>query len=404
MSNIDVKYAQLIGANPWIGQPIIPESSCPDNIGRYRHYERASIYWSPSTGAQLIYGLIRDKWALMGWERSPLGYPTTDELNAGSGRGRFNNFQGGTIIWKFNTSEAFAVYGLIYAKWATIDWDRGFYGFPVTDELGTPDGVGRFNHFEGGSIYWTPSTGSQLVYGEIRNAWAAQGWETGSLGYPITDELATPGVPGGRHNDFQGGTIFWTAQNGSRIVQKETPIEIWFSGFQCLDESDEWSSSDEPYMFLGVSTSGAPQTPYETGVINNVDAGEITSRVQRLYAGPAQDVILAVLIRENDQGNPKAFSGAFKAALDVGNKALGTQTGGVTVPQEIVELLADSLSDLTGAGDDDVGMRSELLTKATLLGLANRGENGNPLSDFNWVVGNDPDEGSYRLFFFVRRV
>ena len=46
---------------------------------------------------------------------------------------------------------------------------RGFLHYPVTDETGTPDGVGRFNHFEGGSIYWTPGTGAKEVHGAIRD-------------------------------------------------------------------------------------------------------------------------------------------------------------------------------------------------------------------------------------------
>jgi hypothetical protein len=185
--------------------------------------------------------------------------------------------------------------------------------------------------------------------------------------------------------------------------QPSVPIEIWFSGFQCLDESDEWSDSDEPYMFLGVSSSGTPQTPYETGVTEDVDAGEVTGRVQRLYAGPAQDVILAALIREQDQGDPKAFSAAFKEVLNIGNAALKAKTG-VEVPSGLVNSIANGLSELTGAGDDYVGQRAELLTKATLLDMANRREGGNPVSDFSWDVGNDDDEGSYRLFFFVRAV
>lgn len=57
-SAIDAKYAQLINANPWIGQPKTIEQVCPDGVGRYRHYEAASIYWHPQTGAHLIYGLM----------------------------------------------------------------------------------------------------------------------------------------------------------------------------------------------------------------------------------------------------------------------------------------------------------------------------------------------------------
>jgi uncharacterized protein with LGFP repeats len=227
-SAIDAKYAQLIGANPWIGKPTIAEQTCPDGVGRYRHYQGASIYWSPQTGARLIYGLIRAKWAVLGWEESPLGYPTTDELNAGSGQGRFNNFQHGTIIWKTGSSDAFAVYGLIYAKWEEQNWDRGELGFPVTDETVTPDGIGRYNHFENNaSIYWTPNTGAHIVKGYIRRAWADQGWERGRLGYPLTNELVAEGTNGkGRYSRFEGGEIRWTPEGGAKVTYYKVKVEL----------------------------------------------------------------------------------------------------------------------------------------------------------------------------------
>lgn len=404
-STIDTKYAQLIQANPWIGQPTTAEQACPDGIGRYRHYQGASIYWSPQTGAQLIYGLIRSKWAALGWEKSPLGYPTTDELNASSGKGRFTNFQGGTIIWKTGASQAFAVYGFIYAKWGEQSWDKGYLGFPVTDETSTPDGTGRYNHFENnGSIYWTPNTGAHIIKGYIRTAWADQGWERGRLGYPMTDELVTEGTNGkGRHSIFEGGAIHWTPEGGIKVTIYETNVELWFSGFKCLDESSELSGSDEPYLFLGVSTSGQPQTPHETGVIGGVDKGEIVRFAKRLYSGPARDVILAVAIRENDEGDPHAFAGVFKSILDLGNAALASQTGGVAVPAEVVKLMSNKLSELVGAGDDDVGRRAELLTQDDLIQLAKKAEGGDPKADFTWDLGSN-SEGRYRLYFFIRKV
>lgn len=216
-SHIDAKYRELIQSNSWIGQPA-SGGICADGAGRYRHYEGgASIFWHPQTGAHLIYGLIRDKYAALGWERSPVGYPTIDEADAGSGLGRCNDFQNGSILWKRGANEAFDVYGAILSKWGKQNWDNGFLGFPITDETGTPDQVGRFNHFEGGSIYWTPETGAHIVIGGIRQAWGDQGWETGRLGYPVTDELATEGTDGGRHSKFQGGEISWTPEGGATI-------------------------------------------------------------------------------------------------------------------------------------------------------------------------------------------
>ena len=124
MSAIDDKYAAVIVANPWIGQPTSAEEVCPDHVGHFRHYQGgASIYWTPATGAHLIYGLIRQKWGSLGWEKGPNGYPVTDEGDAQSGQGRFNNFQNGTIIWKSGAPEAFSVYGAIFAKWGQDGWD-----------------------------------------------------------------------------------------------------------------------------------------------------------------------------------------------------------------------------------------------------------------------------------------
>jgi uncharacterized protein with LGFP repeats len=55
-----------------------------------------------------------------------------------------------------------------------MGWERSFLGYPVTDETGTPDGIGRFNHFSNAaSIYWTPSTGAWSIHGAIRDKWAS---------------------------------------------------------------------------------------------------------------------------------------------------------------------------------------------------------------------------------------
>jgi hypothetical protein len=69
-----------------------------------------------------------------------------------------------------------------------------FLGYPTTDETGTPDGVGRFNHFfNSGSIYWTPATNAWSIHGAIRAKWASMGWERSCLGYPVSDEFAISG-------------------------------------------------------------------------------------------------------------------------------------------------------------------------------------------------------------------
>ncbi len=79
MNDIDTKYEQLGGPASVLGRPLHEERGCPDGIGRYVTYQNGSIHWHPATGAHETHGAIRAKWSDLGWERSPLGYPLSDE-------------------------------------------------------------------------------------------------------------------------------------------------------------------------------------------------------------------------------------------------------------------------------------------------------------------------------------
>lgn len=82
------------------------------------------------------------------------------------------------------------VHGAIREKYLALGAEASILGYPLTDETTTPDTVGRFNHFQNGSIYWTPRTGAHEVHGLIRDLWSSQGWErNASLGYPVSDEM-----------------------------------------------------------------------------------------------------------------------------------------------------------------------------------------------------------------------
>jgi uncharacterized protein with LGFP repeats len=116
-----------------------------------------------------------------------------------------------------------SVIGDIRDKWISLGGPQSFLGNPLTDETPTPDGRGRFNHFEGGSIYWTPTTGAHEVHGAIRDKWASMGWERSSLGYPLSDETPTSdGV--GRFNNFQRGQIAWSPAKGA-VVHPTHPAQ-----------------------------------------------------------------------------------------------------------------------------------------------------------------------------------
>ncbi|PPK97772.1 LGFP repeat-containing protein [Kineococcus xinjiangensis] len=207
-SPIAAKYAQSGGRAGSLGGSSGPETKTPGRPGAYQHFQGGSIYWSQATGAQIVKGAIRDRWASFGSENGYLGFPTRDEGPAAAG-GAYSHFQGGSIYWSPATG-AHVVRGAIRDKWSALGWERSFLGFPTTSEIPLPRGA--FNHFQGGSIYWSAATGAKSVRGAIRDAWAAQGWENGRLGYPTSDEYD---VSGGRRSDFQGGSLTWHAATGA---------------------------------------------------------------------------------------------------------------------------------------------------------------------------------------------
>ncbi len=210
---IGIKYADMGGENGPLGTPVGVETILPG--GRYRHYQFGSIYWSAATDAQDVRGAILAHWARLGWENGGLGYPTTGDARTGDGRGWYNHFQGGTVIYSA-ASGARDVRGSIRNRWAALGSERGPLGYPVTSDARTGDGVGWYNHFQGGTIIYSAASGTHDVRGAIRNRWASLGSERGALGYPISDEYD---VPGGKRNDFQRGSITWDAHTGTTTVR-----------------------------------------------------------------------------------------------------------------------------------------------------------------------------------------
>jgi uncharacterized protein with LGFP repeats len=156
---------------------------------------------------------VYQRWQATGADAGTLGGVFQLEADAASG-GLRTTFAGDSksVYWSSATG-AHIVQGEIRNTWARYASEAGHLGYPITDESGVPDGVGRFNHFAGsnGSIYWSPTTGAHEIRGAIKDKWASLGWERSVLGYPITDEYA---IPSGRRSDFQGGYITWDAGTG----------------------------------------------------------------------------------------------------------------------------------------------------------------------------------------------
>ncbi len=160
-----------------------------------------------------VSGPVEQKYLSLGGCRSFLGPPVHGTMATPDGKGGlYAAFINGSIYWRGDLG-AHVVRGEIRELWKAYGWESGWLGYPITDETVLADG-GRFGVFENGSIYWTRRTGAHSVRGPIRDKWASLDWERGPLGYPTTEEFP---VPGGVQVNFQRGAIIWLRDTSGEV-------------------------------------------------------------------------------------------------------------------------------------------------------------------------------------------
>lgn len=205
-------WNQSGGEKGFSGKPTIDSICNLKDGGCYQLFTRGAIYWSPATGAQVIHGGIKDKWVGVGFENGSLGYPTSGET--AFSKGVYQSFQGGKIYWS-NDLGAIKFSNELYGTWTAYGAESGFLGKPTTDSLCGLKNNGCYQLFKNGALYWTSATGTQIIFGGIKEKWVSLGLENGKLGYPTSGEIPTSG---GVYQTFQGGTINWTASAGASVV------------------------------------------------------------------------------------------------------------------------------------------------------------------------------------------
>jgi uncharacterized protein with LGFP repeats len=94
------------GMNGPLGAPTTPETS-GDGSTRYVQFNHGAIYWSPETRAAPVLGAIYNAWAGQGFERGPLGLPTSGEID--EPEWIVQNFQHGTLNFDRETSNVMRV-------------------------------------------------------------------------------------------------------------------------------------------------------------------------------------------------------------------------------------------------------------------------------------------------------
>ena len=204
-------YATLGGTSSWLGTPLTGAIPLRDG-GVVQRFAGGLGYSSPATGATAIRGAIADRYGRAGWENGFLGYPTTSDTPLAGGA--VVHFQGGSIYWSPATG-AQVVKGADRDLWASLGWEQSWLGYPSSEEIPIRAG-GTVQRFTGGLVYRSPATGTRALGGPVLDRYARTGWENGFLGYPTTS--VTP-LRGGSFAAFQGGSVYASPATGPQVVR-----------------------------------------------------------------------------------------------------------------------------------------------------------------------------------------
>ena len=128
---------------------------------------------------------------------------------------------GGSILFDRTYQATFVpsgltVSGAIGTKYNSAGM-QSLLGKPLTNAHTTSDGVGSWQQFQYGYIYYHPNTGAHEIHGAILDRWADEGWSRSYLGYPLTDEYGV-GTAGDREQEFQYGWITWYASTATTTI------------------------------------------------------------------------------------------------------------------------------------------------------------------------------------------
>lgn len=342
-------------------------------VGYAQKFTGGKIFFTPDTGAHLIYGAILDKYESLGGPAdSDLGFPTIDEVPGLVGDySRVSTFSASdkpAIFWTPDTG-AWAVRGAINAAWDKLGGSAGTLGVPIEDERYDGDVISQ--KFTGGELSWNAATKAfTTVPAElagnlaglevpldpttlINQAWRATGGLGGSLGARQGDQ--TPIGTNGAAQGYAGGKIFYTPETGAHpltgaiLAKYESlggpgsdlglPVGTEADGGVPNSRVSAFSAPDQPVIFW---------TP-DSGAI--VVRGAINAAWQKLGAGAGK---LGVPTEEQSASGDivtQKFSGGeiswdpAKKQFTTKPEELAADLNGIELSEEVAQAPAD-----TGAG------------------------------------------------------
>ena len=217
-SAILLKYNALGANGSSLRASVGPERPIGDGRGRFVNYQNGSILWTASTGANSVFGASYAKYLEQGGVLGVLGYPTAERASQPDGSGWVQTFENGMICDSVRTYTT-SVFGASYAKYVERGRETGALGYPTAERVRS--GSGWVQTFEHGVLSDRDRDGGPAgvaaVTGALYDRYAALGRELGRLGFARADARA--GRDGrGVGQVFGGGQLWRLASDPVRLL------------------------------------------------------------------------------------------------------------------------------------------------------------------------------------------
>ncbi|MBR3233478.1 hypothetical protein IKG12_01275 [Candidatus Saccharibacteria bacterium] len=165
-------------------------------LSNIMHNDTTDIYWQNYLTGVIVgndkygyyesRGQIRNVWHDQGFESGELGFPISNIASNYITGIYWQNYTGGVIVG----NDQYGYYesrGGIRNAWAEQGFEGGSFGFPTSNIMKNDDTGIYWQNYTGGVIVGNDQYGYYESRGGIRNAWAEQGFEGGKLGFPTSN-------------------------------------------------------------------------------------------------------------------------------------------------------------------------------------------------------------------------
>jgi len=151
----EADHAELLGASTGSVRRVAD--------GAAQNFRNGTVYYSADTGAHAVLGAIARRYRAVGGP-AEAGFPTSDEQPAGEGKvSDFSRPGGAAIYWSPQTG-ARLLYGGVLRAWRASGGVDGPFGFPTSSTVnGGAADTSRFAGPDGTEISWSSTRGLQTV-------------------------------------------------------------------------------------------------------------------------------------------------------------------------------------------------------------------------------------------------